>query len=117
MSAKGISSIEEVSKALKKKGVAVSDEAISVIIETAFSELMDHIVKLNKTVTKLGKDVVYLTKVQSNTEKLLAEKKLADEEKERLKEKLRKAGTKNNRDSSNSKKPKSLPKRSITFSD
>ena len=44
MLAKGISSIEEVSKELKKKGVAVSDEAISVIIETAFSELMDHIV-------------------------------------------------------------------------
>ena len=36
MSAKGISSIEEVSKELKKKGVAVSDEALSVIIETAF---------------------------------------------------------------------------------
>ena len=117
MSAKGISSIEEVSKELKKKGVAVSDEALSVIIETAFSELMDHIVKLNKTVTKLGKDVVYLTKVQSNTEKLLAEKKLADEGKERLKEKLREAEAKNNRDSSYSKKPKSLPKRSIIFSD
>ena len=105
------------SKELKKKGVAVSDEALSVIIETAFSEFIGHIVKLNKTVTKLGKNVAKLTKVQSNMEKLLAEKKLADEEKERLKEKLRKAGTKNNRDSSYSKKPKSLPKRSIIFSD
>ena len=105
------------SKELKKKGVAVSDEALSVIIETAFSELIGHIVKLNKTVTKLGKDVVYLTKVQSNMEKLLAEKKLADEEKERLKEKLREAEAKNNRDSSYSKKSKSLPKRSIIFSD
>ena len=74
-------------------------------------------VKLNKDVTKLGKNVAKLTKMQSNMEKLLAEQKLADEEKERLKEKLRKAGTKNNRDSSNSKKPKSLPKRSIIFSD
>ena len=117
MSAKGISSIEEVSKALKKKGVAVSDEAISVIIETAFSEFIGHIVKLNKTVTKLGKNVAKLTKVQSNMEKLLAEKKLADEGKERLKEKLWEAEAKNNRDSSYSKKPKSPPKRSITFSD
>ena len=117
MSAKGISSIEEVSKELKKKGVAVSDEALSVIIETAFSEFIGHIVKLNKTVTKLGKNVAKLTKVQSNMEKLLVEKKLADEGKERLKEKLREAEAKNNRDSSYSKKPKSPPKRSLTFSD
>ncbi|MGN0841115.1 MAG: hypothetical protein ACI4NB_09825, partial [Candidatus Ornithospirochaeta sp.] len=74
-------------------------------------------VKLNKDVTKLGKNVAKLTKMQSNMEKLLAEQKLADEEKERLKEKLRKAGTKNNRVSSYSKKPKSPPKRSVTFSD
>lgn len=117
MSAKGISSIEEVSKELKKKSVAVSDEALSVIIETAFSELIGHIVKLNKTVTKLGKNVAKLTKVQSNMEKLLAEKKLADEEKARMKEKLKEAEAKNNRDSSYSKKPKSPPKRSIIFSD
>ena len=44
MSVKGNSSIEEVSKSLKKKGVSVSNEALSVIIETAFSELMGHIV-------------------------------------------------------------------------
>ena len=98
MSAKGISSIEEVSKELKKKGVAVSDEALSVIIETAFSEFIGHIVKLNKTVTKLGKNVAKLTKVQSNMEKLLAEKKLADEEKERLKEKIRAKMIKGNRE-------------------
>ena len=63
------------------------------------------------------KNVAKLTKMQSNMEKLLAEQKLADEEKERLKEKLREAEAKNNRDSSYSKKPKSLPKRSIIFSD
>lgn len=32
MSVKVISSIEEVSKALKKKGISVSDEALSVIM-------------------------------------------------------------------------------------
>ena len=32
MSVKGNSSIEEVSKALKKKGIAVSNEALSVIM-------------------------------------------------------------------------------------
>ena len=102
MSVKGNSSIEEVSKALKKKGISVSDEALSVIIETAFSEFIGHIVKLNKTVTKLGKNVAKLTKVQSNMEKLLAEKKLTDEEKKRLKEKLKEVESKKNRDSSNS---------------
>lgn len=55
MSVKGNSSIEEVSKALKKKGIAVSDEALSVIIDTAFSELMDHVVKLNETVMNSGR--------------------------------------------------------------
>lgn len=105
------------SKELKKKGVAVSDEALSVIIETAFSELMDHMVKLNDMILELRNDISELTKMQANMEKLLAEKKLADEEKERLKEKLREAEAKNNRDSSYSKKPKSPPKRSITFSD
>ena len=72
MSAKGISSIEEVSKELKKKGVAVSDEALSVIIETAFSEFIGHNVKLNKTVTKpdneairgMVKTVSHLVKVE-----------------------------------------------------
>ena len=44
MSVKRISSIDKVSKSLKKKGVVVSDEALAVIIDTAFSELMDHIV-------------------------------------------------------------------------
>ena len=113
MSVKGISSIDKVAKSLKKKGVVVSDEALSVIIDTAFSELMNHIAKLNKTVMKLGKDVTKLselnassyaklTVVQANMEKLLAENKLADEEIERLKEKLKEAEAKNNRDSSNS---------------
>lgn len=92
MSVKGNSSIEEVSKALKKKGISVSDEALSVIIDTAFSELMDHVVKLNETVMKLGEDIAKLTelnassnaeltKMQSSMEKMLAEKKLTDEEK------------------------------------
>ena len=93
MSVKRISSIDKVSKSLKKKGVVVSDEALAVIIDTAFSELMNHMSEL--------------TKMQSNMEKLLAEKKLADEEIERLKEKLREAEAKNNRDSSNSNKPSS----------
>ena len=117
MSVKRISSIDKVSKSLKKKGVVVSDEALAVIIDTAFSELMNHIVKLNDTIMGLRNDMSELTKMQSNMEKLLAEKKLADEEIERLKEKLREAEAKNNRDSSYSKKPKSPPKRSIIFSD
>ena len=117
MSVKVISSIEGVSKALKKKGIAVSDEALSVIIDTAFSELMEHVVKLNDTIMGLRDDMSELMKTQASMEKLLVEKKLADEEKERLKEKLKKAESKNNRDSSNLKKFKSLPKRSIIFSD
>ena len=108
-----ISSIEGVSKALKKKGIAVSDEALSVIIDTAFSELMEHVVKLNDTIMGLRNDISELMKTEAGMKKLLAEKKLADEEKEKLK----KAESKNNRDSSNLKKFKSLPKRSIIFSD
>ena len=125
MSVKRISSIDKVSKSLKKKGVVVSDEALAVIIDTAFSELMNHIVKLNDTIMGLRNDMSELTKMQSNMEKLLAEKKLADEEIERLKEKLREAEAKNNRDSSNSNKPSSWdhfdkpkpsPRRSAIFS-
>lgn len=67
MSVKGNSSIEEVSKALKKKGIAVSDEALSVIIDTAFSELMDHVVKLNETVMKLGEDIAKLTELNASS--------------------------------------------------
>ena len=92
MSVKGNSSIEEVSKSLKKKGVSVSNEALSVIIDTAFPELMEHVVKFNETVMKLGEDIAKLTelnassnaeltKMQSSMEKLLAEEKLTDEEK------------------------------------
>ena len=55
MSVKGNSSIEEVSKSLKKKGVSVSNEALSVIIDTAFPELMEHVVKLNETVMNSGR--------------------------------------------------------------
>ena len=40
--------------------------------------------------------------MQSSMEKLLAEKKLTDEEKKRLKEKLKEVESKKNRDSSNS---------------
>lgn len=125
MPVKRISSIDKVSKSLKKKGVVVSDEALAVIVDTAFSELMNHIVKLNDTIMGLRNDMSELTKMQSNMEKLLAEKKLADEEIERLKEKLREAEAKNNRDSSNSNKPSSWdhfdkpkpsPKRSAIFS-
>lgn len=67
MSVKGNSSIEEVSKALKKKGIAVSDEALSVIIDTAFSGLMDHVVKLNETVMKLGEDIAKLTELNASS--------------------------------------------------
>ena len=67
MSVKGNSSIEEVSKALKKKGIAVSDEALSVIIDTAFSRLMDHVVKLNETVMKLGEDIAKLTELNASS--------------------------------------------------
>lgn len=53
---------------------------------------MEHVVKLNETVMKLGEDIAKLTelnassnaeltKMQSSMEKLLAEKKLTDEEK------------------------------------
>ena len=67
MSVKGNSSIEEVSKALKKKGIAVSDEALSVIIDTAFSGLMDHVVKLNETVMKLGENIAKLTELNASS--------------------------------------------------
>ena len=67
MSVKGNSSIEEVSKALKKKEIAVSDEALSVIIDTAFSGLMDHVVKLNETVMKLGEDIAKLTELNASS--------------------------------------------------
>ena len=117
MSVKVISSIEGVSKALKKKGIAVSDEALSVIIDTAFSELMDNDVKLNDTIMGLRNDMSELMKTEASMDKLLAEKKLADEEKEMLKGKLKEVESKKNRDSSSSKKSKSPPKRSIIFSD
>ena len=102
MSVKGNSSIEEVSKALKKKGIAVSNEALSVIIDTAFPELMEHVVKLDDTIMGLRADMSELMKTQASMEKLLAEKKLTDEEKKRLKEKLKEVESKKNRDSSNS---------------
>ena len=90
------------SKELKKKGVAVSDEALSVIIDTAFPELMEHVVKLDDTIMGLRADMSELMKTQASMEKLLAEKKLTDEEKKRLKEKLKEVESKKNRDSSNS---------------
>lgn len=65
MSVKVISSNEEVSKALKKKGIAVSDEALSVIIDTAISELMDNDVKLNDTIMGLRNDISELMKTQA----------------------------------------------------
>ena len=67
MSVKGNSSIEEVSKSLKKKGVSVSNEALSVIIDTAFPELMEHVVKLNETVMKLGEDIAKLTELNASS--------------------------------------------------
>lgn len=130
MSAKGISSIEKVSESLKEKGVFVSDEAISVMMDTAFSMLMDQIAKLNENISTLADLNVSanaeLARMAAAIEKLQEEKRRIEDENKELQEKLRDAEAKNNRNSSNSNmpsswshfdKPKPSPRRSVIFSD
>lgn len=130
MSAKGISSIEKVSESLKGKGVFVSDEAISVMMDTAFSMLMDQIAKLNENISTLADLNVSanaeLARMAAAIEKLQEEKRRIEDENKELQEKLRDAEAKNNRNSSNSNmpsswshfdKPKPSPRRSVIFSD